>query len=245
MPERIKILFSTRERPHIPLSNKNKLFIVIIIFILSYLSGKIPFINDISATKKEQVLAETTILDDPTEITPELSSGETEQIQIKQIAIGQKKIYVPDNEWGVAKKIDSHTYTLRLKPDKTMGTPQEILAVLNTYRRQNGRGALEWNSSLASFANTRAVYFSQIGKLDNHAGFLDYVNNQDGFRKLGFASLGENSSIGFTLQAVHIIEWVYSADAEHNNNQLNNDWHYVGIGVNGNATDLVFAGDTL
>lgn len=258
MPETAKPLFLFSERPAVPVSNKNKLIIVFIIFTLSYLSGKVPFLDDTDMTKKAQVLAETTTPDFSSKNNRELSRGKIEYIQhfqIKQIAIGQKAsplpgptLIPPDTSvaaWGVAKKIDTHTYTMRLAPDSTMGTPAEILTALNMYRQQHGKGTLAWDDKLAGFANTRAEYFSQKGSLDNHAGFLDYLNNQDGFQKLGFANVGENSSIGFTLHAVHVIEWVYAGDAEHNNNQLNSDWHYVGIGVNGNATDLVFGGNKL
>lgn len=242
MLETAKPLFLLRERPFAPISNMNKLCIALIILTISYLSGKIPLFDDIGMTKKVQVLAETTTHDISSKNKPELSNGKTGQIQIGQIAIGEKK-YTPNAIWGVARKIDSHTYTMTLQPDNTMGTSREILAALNTYRQQHGKGTLAWDDKLAGLASARAEYFSQKGNLDNHAGFLDYLNNQDGFRKLGFAYVGENSSVGFTLQAVHLIEWVYAGDAEHNNNQLSSDWHYVGIGVNGNATDLVFAGN--
>jgi uncharacterized protein YkwD len=66
--------------------------------------------------------------------------------------------------------------------------------------------------------------------------------NNDGFGKLGFSSLGENSSYGYLLEGVHLIEWVYAGDAPHDNNQLNSEWSHVGIGVNGTATDLIFGG---
>lgn len=255
MPETAQPLFLVRERPALLMSNKSKLFIASIVFAISYLSGKVPLFEDINLTTRAQVQAETTTGDFPSKNTPRVNSEKTRQIQIGQIAIGQK-VYSPptptsippdtsDAPWGVAKKIDTYTYTMRLQSDSTMGTPQEILTALNTYRQQKGKGTLAWDDKLAGFANTRAEYFSQRGNLDSHAGFLDYLNNQDGFKKLGFANVGENSSIGFTLQGVHIIEWVYAGDAEHNNNQLNSDWHYVGIGVNGNATDLIFGGSKL
>lgn len=255
MPETAKPLFLLRGRTTAPVSNMNKIFIVFIIFTMSYISGKVPLFEDTGVNKKVQVLAETTSPNNTPKITPELPSGKTGQFQIKQIAIGQKASPRPtsvpisiDNSnaaWGEAKKIGTHTYTMRLTPDSTMGTPQEILTALNAYRQLHGKGTLAWDDKLAGFANTRAEYFSQRGNLDSHAGFLEYLNNQDGFKKLGFANVGENSSIGFTLQAVHLIEWVYAGDAEHNNNQLNSEWSYAGIGVNGNATDLVFAGNRL
>lgn len=254
MPETAKS-FLLNCRSFTPVSKINKLLIVLIIFTISSASGEFPFFDDTNITNKAQVLAEMTTSDFSSKKTPELSNEKIEYIQIKQIAIGQKAYILPtptpistnisNNTWGVAKKIDTYTYTMRLQPDGKMGTPAEILTALNTYRQRNGRGILAWDDRLAGFANTRAEYFSQKNNLDSHAGFLDYLNNQDGFKKLGFANIGENSSIGFTLEAVHIIEWVYAGDAGHNNNQLNSDWHYAGIGVNGNATDLIFAGNKL
>ncbi len=254
MPETAKPLFLLRKSTAVPVSNMNKLFIVFIIFAMSYLSGIVPFFDDAGVNKKVQVLAETTAVDNTPENTPELFGGKKGQFQIKQVIIGKRTPILPtaipipsdiNTAWGAAKKIGSHTYTMRLMPDSTMGTPQEILNALNAYRQLHGKGTLVWDNKLAGFANTRAEYFSQKGNLDSHAGFLDYLNNQDGFQKLGFANIGENSSIGFTLEAVHLIEWVYAGDAGHNDNQLNSDWHYAGVGVVGNATDLIFAGERL
>jgi len=116
------------------------------------------------------------------------------------------------------------------------------LLALNSYRQRNGRGALAWDGKLGDFAQGRASSFNSSGKLDNHAGFTDFINNHDGFHVLGFQSLGENSSYGFTLEAVHLIETVYAGDKPHNDNQLSSNWSSVGIGVSGTATDLVFGG---
>lgn len=255
MRETAKPLFLTRQEPTLPVPNKIKLLIASIIFTLSYLSGKVPFFDDIDMTTKAQILVETTENDFSSNNTPRVNNEKVGQVQIKQISIGQKAYFFPtptltpldtsNTPWGVAKKVDTYTYTMRLQPDSNMGTPGEILTALNRYRQRHGKGTLSWDDKLAGFANTRAEYFLEKGKLDSHAGFLDYLNNQDGFKKLGFARVGENSSIGFTLEGVHIIEWVYAGDAGHNDNQLNSDWQYVGIGVSSNATDLIFAGDKL
>ena len=177
-------------------------------------------------------------------------------LQIKEIAVGQK-IYIPvstptptispnsESPWGKSTQVDEHTWTIKVGIDNTMAKPLEILAALNSYRQRHGRGTLEWSDALGEFAAKRAGYFVQINKLDGHAGFLDFVNNQDGFKKLGFTGLGENSSIGYTLEAVHLIEWIYAGDKPHNDNQLSSDWKYIGIGVMNNSTDLVFGGDKL
>ena len=36
------------------------------------------------------------------------------------------------------------------------------------------------------------------------------------------------------------IEWMYAGDKPHDDNQVNNRWNYVGIGVKGLATALIF-----
>jgi uncharacterized protein YkwD len=264
MPETAQPLFLLHRKRTLLVPNKTKLLLVFFIFVLSYLSGKVTVLNDMARTGQalpsmgkdiSSVLPAKTHADFSTKSSIDADVEQATQIQIKQVAIGQKAVIVsapvlaptttPGNAWGVAKKIDTHTYTMQVQPDSRTGTAQEIFAALNAYRQQQGKGTLAWDEALANFANTRAGFFSQKGTLDNHAGFLDYLNNQDGFKKLGFGSVGENSSFGFTLEAVHLIEWVYAGDSEHNDNQLSSDWHYVGISVNGTSTDLVFAGNKL
>jgi len=170
--------------------------------------------------------------------------------QIREVAIGVSKtpLVTPTPKqqttgvWGVSQQLDEHTWTIKVGEDAKNGTAQEILSALNMYRQRNGKGTLAWDEKLASYAESRASYFTSKGNLDGHVGFSDYINNQDGFHKLGFLSLGENSSLGYTLEAVHLIEWVYAGDKPHNDNQLSQDWSYIGIGVDGAATDLIFGG---
>jgi uncharacterized protein YkwD len=171
--------------------------------------------------------------------------------QVQELTIDAKKsdslnpTPVSAVEWGTSKQLDEHTWTIQVGQDTKNATAQEILSALNSYRQKNGRGVLAWDDKLGEYANSRASYFISLGKLDGHAGFTDYVNNQDGFHKLGFQSIGENSSYGYTLEAVHLIEWVYAGDKPHDDNQLSSNWSYVGIGVNGTATDLIFGGKKL
>ncbi|HZE86766.1 MAG TPA: CAP domain-containing protein [Methylomirabilota bacterium] len=176
--------------------------------------------------------------------------------QVKEVSIGYQKVVATSTqtsqgnggqqtEWGISKQIDAHTWTIQVGDDARNATAQEILSALNSYRQKNGKGTLSWDQKLSDFASTRATYFTSIAKLDGHSGFSDFLNNQDGFHKLGFVNLGENSSYGYTLEAVHLIEWVYAGDKPHNDNQLSSHWSYVGIGVNNTATDLVFGGGKL
>ncbi len=266
------LILPTGKKPKL-VSNKSKLFLVCIIILTTYLSGKITILNEIGKhgqTFQElereisSVASARASQDFSSKGTLE-NKTDTDKFQIKQIAIGQKASPALDqsaspqrilgereitdapagNIWGIATKIDTHTYTMQVQADSVMANPKEILTALNNYRKQHGSGELVWDDKLADFAKKRAEFFTEKDNLDNHKGFLDYLNNQDGFKKLGFSSIGENSSIGFTLNGVHLIEWVYAGDEEHDGNQLNTEWHYAGIGINGNATDLVFAGHKL
>ena len=146
------------------------------------------------------------------------------------------------SQWGVAKQLTAHTWTLQVGQDSQMATPQEILVALNNYRQNHGSQTLSWDNNLANFAQERANSFNAAGTLDEHAGFYAYLANPDNEKQIGFLNLGENSSIGFTLEGVHLIEWVYASDEGHNKNQLDTKWTHVGIGVSGTATDLVFGG---
>jgi len=157
----------------------------------------------------------------------------------------EKKTVLPtptvDNEpWGVAKQIDDVTWVMKIGEDEKMATAKEIFEALNEYRKRHGSQVLTWDEKLVSFAQTRAKYLNGMKSVDKHEGFKNYLENEDGFDKLGFTSLGENISYGYRLNGVHIIEWMYAADKPHNDNQLDNRWNYVGIGVDGLATCLIF-----
>lgn len=143
---------------------------------------------------------------------------------------------------GAAQKIGDHTYTMQFTPDGVMASSSEIFQALNSYRQKNGVNILAWNSSLTSYAQSRADFYGSHGSLDEHAGFMDYVNNHNGFTLLGFNKLGENAALAGPLSGIHLIEEVYAGDAEHNANQLNASWTDVGIGVHGKYTDLIFGG---
>lgn len=150
------------------------------------------------------------------------------------------RLPTPTKIWGKSQQIGEYTYTINVEMDPRMATPSEIYEALNSYRQKFNRRALAWDTKLAEFAQTRANTFASLGRTDTHAGFKDYIDNQDGFTKLGMHGLGENSSFGYQLYGVHLIEWVYAGDKPHYDNQLNNNWTHVGVGVNGSATDLVF-----
>ncbi|MDD4135897.1 MAG: CAP domain-containing protein [Candidatus Shapirobacteria bacterium] len=192
--------------------------------------------------EKKQVLAPElekipTVKIDQTEIKKEVEIIQQEKKYIKKIVATP----TPDNEpWGVAKQIDEVTWTMKIGEDKTMATTKEILTALNEYRQVHGSQVLNWDEKLGNYAMDRAKYLNGIKSVDQHKGFNDFMENQNGFDKLGFTALGENISYGYRLNGVHIIEWMYAGDKPHNDNQLDNRWNYVGIGVDGLATCLIF-----
>lgn len=178
-------------------------------------------------------------------VTPVVVEVKNKPIVIEQKKLPEKIIKTsatptPTEVWGVAKQIGEHTWTIKLGEDSDMATTREIFDALNEYRRVHGSQILNWDEKLTNYAQERAEYLNGIKSVDQHKGFSDYVENQDGFNKLGFTALGENISYGYKLNGVHVIEWMYAADDSHNKNQLDNRWNYVGIGVDGLATCLIF-----
>jgi uncharacterized protein YkwD len=147
--------------------------------------------------------------------------------------------------WGVARQIGEHTWTMKIQLDDRMGTPQEILEALNEYRYKQGREKLQWDDRLAEYAQSRAKHFTSIGSTDSHAGFVEYTKDVENVKKLGFWSLGENSSAGYRMHGIHLIEWIYAGDEPHNLNQLNSRWTHVGIGVDGDQSNLIFGGNKM
>lgn len=143
-------------------------------------------------------------------------------------------------EWGVAEQISEHTWTMRVGEDERMASPGEILMALNDYRVRAGSQPLIWDERLAGFAQERADFFESIKNVDEHKGFNDFLEQENGFSQLGFSWVGENSSFGYRLLGVHLIEWVFAGDEPHNRNQLDNKWGWVGIGVRGTAVDIIF-----
>ena len=118
---------------------------------------------------------------------------------------------------------------------------QDILTALNAYRQKKGIGPLSVDSKLQEFAQSRADHFSSQGDMDNHAGFQSMMSD-NGFAKMGFNALGENSSYGEWGSAQNLIETIYGKSSAHNESQLKTEWTHVGIGTKGAATNLVFGG---
>jgi uncharacterized protein YkwD len=143
--------------------------------------------------------------------------------------------------WGVATQIGEHTWSIRVQNDSSMGSPDEIIKALNDLRARYGAQPLKTDSHLCTYAQERAKYFDSIKSTDAHKGFMDFLNHQDGFTKLGYGYVGENSSYGYIMSGVHLIEFVYNSDPDHSKNQLDPKWDHGCVGTFGAATELIFA----
>lgn len=156
----------------------------------------------------------------------------------------QAPITTPTPTSSDVTRIGSYTYQVRIGSDERMATPSEVKDALNEYRQSHGKSALVWDDGLAEYAHTRAKYFYENQILDEHEGFRTFVNYENGFEKLGFDSLGENSAYlsGGELMARTIIEQLFASDIYHDNNQLDAKWTHVGIGIENLAINVIFGG---
>lgn len=145
------------------------------------------------------------------------------------------------NKNYTAEKIGESTYRIdNVSNDDHMASVGDILNALNSYRGSNGAANLSWDDNLANLSRDRTNTFASKGGLDAHAGFRDFMNN-DGFSKVGFNSLGENSAqLAGNMNGERIIKEIFGADAEHDGNQLDPSWTHVGISINGNFVNINF-----
>ncbi len=143
-----------------------------------------------------------------------------------------------DAEWGQAVQVSETGWRMKVGFDAIMGTPNETFQALNHYRYTKGKSNLTWDDRLARYALERATYICQNGS-DGHDGFKRYVNEEEGYKTLGFYWLGENMSTHMRLTGVKLIEWMYAADPDHDGNQLG-DWSHVGVGIFEDCSALIF-----
>lgn len=140
--------------------------------------------------------------------------------------------------WGQAVQVSETGWKMKVGFDEIMGTPQETFQALNHYRYTKGKSNLTWDDRLAKYALERATYICQNGS-DSHEGFSRYVSEEEGYKTLGFYHLGENMSTHMRLTGVHLIEWMYASDPDHDGNQLG-DWSHVGVGIYEDCSALIF-----
>lgn len=161
------------------------------------------------------------------------------KLSSKELSIPSQADSSSDIPWGQTEKIGDHLYRTYVGNDTSMASPSEILTALNKYRQDHGRGQLQSDDKLCEFAAHRAA--EQSSGLDSHAGFKKYFENPDHWQDLGVTSAGENASYGYILSGTHLVEWVFNADDEHRDNQLNPDWTLSCAAVAGKTVDMIFA----
>ena len=251
-----------RLRPHQHILSPHRKYVVVwAIILLAVVSSYIPFPPTLHARSNYR---DTIIVKDSKRVKPVTISNERLRRE-KSIAIRKerstrilnnnyqptitptptpttrKKIVSVNNNKILENISSTPTPTAQVHAISTGNAEQDLLSTLNNYRQKNGKNALSWDSTLASFAKERANKFDAEGKMDSHQGFQDMLSS-DGFARMGFNALAENSSYGDTRDPVYIIETLYGQSSGHNANQLSNEYTHVGIGASGKATDFVFGG---
>lgn len=146
----------------------------------------------------------------------------------------------PTEPWGISRKMDETTWVIKVEDDKTMATSDEIFSALNHYRQKKGVGTLVKDAKLTDFSQKRARQFLKNNELDSHSGFNAHFSDEKHLRDAEFMGVGENSSYGYKLFGVHLVEWIFAGDGPHNDNQLDPSWTHVGIGVAGTGVDIIF-----
>ncbi|KKQ09222.1 hypothetical protein A2858_01525 [Candidatus Daviesbacteria bacterium RIFCSPHIGHO2_01_FULL_36_37] len=155
------------------------------------------------------------------------------------------KVIEPDKPTKVLAAVtQKQNESSKIKVDNPKSS-KNILNALNSYREKMGVSKLSLNPALAEYAKFRVSHFSSIGSIDNHEGFRNFINSEDGFNKLGFMSLGENSGNGSFKDDADLIERFYGSHGPHNENQLDPKWTHVGIAVLGNFTDFIFGANPI
>lgn len=246
---RVDVLSLPHRNKPIPLRTK-RIFLILIV-LLAYLSGQVqaeqvvPLHRQSSSfigSTKASILA---LVTSQTSSIPQISFISVQEKKATRTPTPTPTTPPKKAESAPAKQSDnkaSDTSTQAVASVSVGGSAQDILTALNAYRQKHGKSVLSWDGKLAGYAQERADLFARINDLDSHAGFRDFINNQDGFVKLGFYQLGENSGYGHKIEGTYLIEEVYAKSSAHNDNQLSGNWSHVGIGVSGSATNFVFGG---
>lgn len=100
-------------------------------------------------------------------------------------------------------KVDEHTTITWLPPDDLMSTPDELFAAMNNYRRSHGIAEVAKSDTLCAIAQKRAEEQRALGKIDGHAGFPKYAQEQREFSYLTEVLFGGDQP----QSGVHIVEY--------------------------------------
>lgn len=100
-------------------------------------------------------------------------------------------------------KIDEHTTMTWLPPDDRMSTADELFIAMNNYRRAHGIPEVARSDVLCTIAQKRAEEQNALGKIDGHAGFPKYAQEQREFSYLTEVLFGGDQP----QSGVHIVEY--------------------------------------
>lgn len=176
----------------------------------------------------------------------ETSATEVEHLIPRNSESEAKSTSLPVNQstslppWGQTEKIGDHLYRTHVGSDTQMATSDDIFNALNVYRTNHGIQSVGKDDKLCAFAQKRAQDQNLAGGLDTHKGFNDYMADSNHWDELNVHGIGENSAWNYQLTGTHLIEWVFDADQEHRDNQLNPAWTLACAGVSGKTVDVIF-----
>ncbi len=100
-------------------------------------------------------------------------------------------------------KVDEHTTVTWLPPDDRMATPEELFLAVNSYRRTHEVAEVAKSDTLCTIAQKRADEQRALGKIDGHAGFAKYAQEQREFSYVTEVLFGSDQP----QSGVHIVEY--------------------------------------
>lgn len=117
--------------------------------------------------------------------------------------------------------------------DRELAFASDLFEILNGYRTNNGRSALQWEAPITAVAQGHTRYQQDIGQL-THAGPPPCTNAQVCLAErltaggVSYLSAAENVGHSGRTAAEAIEIWI--ASPSHNENLLGTEWTRVGIG---------------
>src|ERR1700739_4063062 len=104
------------------------------------------------------------------------------------------------------------------------GAAEQLMALANQSRGQNGAGRLQWDESLAAAARQHCLRMAAEGPIAHRYGGEADVATRTGLAGAHFDLIEENVAVGPTASEIHS-EWMHSPG--HRSNLLNPDVNRV------------------